>query len=62
MDTARRVDEELAGNPHDARPPMKFHNYWTMRTPKGWSCLFVAPVNRSDDLVQPANLTQREIQ
>lgn len=25
---------------------MKFHNYWTIQTPPGWSCLFVAPLNR----------------
>lgn len=25
---------------------MKFHNYWTLRTPPGWSCLFLPPLNR----------------
>jgi hypothetical protein len=38
---------QIAGHPHDARPPMKFHNYWTIRTPPGWSCLFVQPLNRA---------------
>ena len=37
---------QVAGHPLSARPPMKFHNYWTIRTPPGWSCLFVAPLNR----------------
>lgn len=30
---------------------MKFHSYWTIRTPEGWSCLFLPPVNRPDDVV-----------
>lgn len=38
---------QVAGHPLDDRPPMKFHNYWTLRTPPGWSCLFTAPLNRS---------------
>lgn len=38
---------QIAGHPLDGRPPMKFHNYWTIRTPPGWSCLFVAPFNRA---------------
>ena len=37
---------QVAGNPHEPRPPMKFHNYWTIRTPPGWSCLFLPPLNR----------------
>ncbi len=37
---------QIAGHPLSDRPPMKFHNYWTIRTPPGWSCLFVAPLNR----------------
>jgi hypothetical protein len=43
---------QIAGNPYEPRPPMKFHNHWTIRTPPGWSCLFVAPLNRPDDLVE----------
>jgi hypothetical protein len=37
---------QIAGHPHAGRPPMKIHNYWTIRTPPGWSCLFVQPLNR----------------
>lgn len=37
---------QVAGNPHGKRPPCKFHNYWTIKTPPGWSCLFVPPLNR----------------
>ena len=43
---------QVAGNPFEPRPPMKFHNYWTVRTPKGWSCLFLPPVNRPHPVVQ----------
>jgi hypothetical protein len=37
---------QVAGNPRDRQPPCKFHNYWTIVTPPGWSCLFVPPLNR----------------
>ncbi|HEV7322934.1 MAG TPA: DUF6065 family protein [Ensifer sp.] len=37
---------QVAGNPKEPSPPCKFHNYWSLRTPKGWSCLFVPPLNR----------------
>ncbi len=42
---------QVAGNPYEPRPPMKFHNYWTVRTAPGWSCLFVPPLNRPHDVV-----------
>jgi hypothetical protein len=37
---------QVAGNPKEPRPPCKFHNYWSIRTPPGWSCLFLPPLNR----------------
>ena len=37
---------QIAGNPKEPSPPCKFHNYWSIRTPPGWSCLFVPPLNR----------------
>ena len=39
---------QAAGNPYEPRPTMKFHNPWTIRTPPGYSCLFVPPLNRPD--------------
>jgi len=42
---------QAAGNPYEPRPLMKFHNPWTIRTPSGWSCLFVPPLNRPDPIV-----------
>lgn len=38
---------QVAGNPKEPHPPCKFHNYWSIRTPPGWSCLFVPPLNRT---------------
>jgi hypothetical protein len=43
---------QAAGNPYEPRPLMKFHNPWTIRTPKGWSCLIVPPLNRPDTVVE----------
>lgn len=37
---------QVAGHPQTPRPPAKFHNFWTIATPPGWSCLFVSPLNR----------------
>jgi hypothetical protein len=43
---------QVAGNPYEPRPPMKFHNHWTIRTAPGWSCLFVPPLNRPHPVVE----------
>jgi hypothetical protein len=43
---------QLAGSPYEPHPPMKFNNYWTIRTPKGWSCLFLPPINRPNGVVE----------
>jgi hypothetical protein len=43
---------QVAGNPREPRPPSKFHNYWTIRTPRDWSCLFVPPLNRPNPVVE----------
>lgn len=42
---------QIAGHPAAARPPCKLHNYWTIRTPPGWSCLFVPPLNRDNGIL-----------
>jgi hypothetical protein len=44
--------EQVSGHPRQPRPPAKFHNYWTIRTPKGWSCLFTPILNSADDVVE----------
>jgi hypothetical protein len=43
---------QVAGNPYEPRPALKFHNYWTIRTDPGWSCLFVPPLNRPSPVVE----------
>jgi hypothetical protein len=43
---------QAAGSPWEPRPVMKFHNPWTIRTPSGWSCLFVPPLNRPNGVVE----------
>ena len=42
---------QIAGNPDEPRPPMKIHNYWTVRTAPGWSCLFVPALNRPNGVI-----------
>jgi hypothetical protein len=37
---------QVKGAPQQPRPACKFHNFWTVSTPPGWSCLFVDPLNR----------------
>lgn len=44
---------QVAGHPRAHMPPCKFHNYWSIRTPKGWSCLFVPLLNRGDPIFEP---------
>jgi hypothetical protein len=43
---------QLAGHPRQPRPTCKFHNYWTIKTPPGWSCLFVPPINRPSSIFE----------
>ncbi len=43
---------QVKGHPMSDRPPCKFHNYWTIVTPPGWSCLFVNPLNRPNGLFE----------
>ena len=37
---------QVTGHPRLPAPPCKFHNYWTIRTAPGWSCLFLPLLNR----------------
>jgi hypothetical protein len=43
---------QVAGNPREPRPPCKMHNYWTIKTAPGWSCLFVPPLNRANPVIE----------
>lgn len=44
---------QIKGHPRIPCPPLKFLNYWHMRTPPGWSTLFVPPLNRENDIIEP---------
>jgi hypothetical protein len=37
---------QVAGHPFGDRPACKFHNFWTIATPPGWSVLITPPLNR----------------
>ena len=37
---------QVAGHPQAERPACKFHNFWTIATPPGWSVLITPPLNR----------------
>lgn len=44
---------QIKGHPALPRLPLKFLNYWHLRTPKGWSTLFVPPLNRENEFHEP---------
>jgi len=39
---------QVNGHPMQPRPPCKIHNHWTIRTPPGWSCLFIPPMTEAE--------------
>jgi hypothetical protein len=43
---------QVRGNPWGDRAACKFHNYWTIVTPPGWSCLFLNPLNRPNGVFE----------
>lgn len=49
---SNHAGHQVAGNPREPLPPCKFHNYWTIRTSPGWSCLFVPPLNRPNGVFE----------
>jgi Family of unknown function (DUF6065) len=49
---SHHIAAQTAGGPWEPRPTMKFHNPWTIRTPPGWSCLFVPPLNRPNGVFE----------
>ncbi len=51
---SNHAPHQVAGHPQQPRPPCKFHNYWSIRTPPGWSCLFVPPLNRPNGVFEIA--------
>ena len=45
--------EQIRGHPSLPRLPLKFINYWHMKTPPGWSTLFVSPLGRVNQYLEP---------
>lgn len=43
---------QVKGNPWTGLPPCKFHNFWSIETPPGWSCLFIDPLNRPNGVFE----------
>lgn len=43
-----QITTSKSPNPMSKFPPIKFLNYWYVKTPPGWSTLFVPPINRPD--------------
>lgn len=46
--TQDQITTQESPNPNLPKPPLKFLNYWYIKVPKGWSVLFVPPINRPD--------------
>lgn len=44
----RQITTDKVPNPMLPKPPIKFLNYWMIKVPKGYSVLFVPPLNRPD--------------
>ncbi len=49
---SNHATHQVAGNPREPSPPSKFHNYWTIRTEPGWSCLFLPLLNRPNGIFE----------
>lgn len=44
-----QVSSDKCPAPHLPKPPIKWMNYWAIKCPKGYSLLFVPPLNRADE-------------
>lgn len=45
----KQLTSDKCPAPHLPKPPIKWMNYWAIKCPKGYSLLFVPPLNRADD-------------
>jgi len=45
--------DQIKGHPSLPKLPLKIMNYWHMKTPPGWSTLFVSPLNRQNKYHEP---------
>lgn len=46
---SKQITSDKSPNPLGNIPPLKFNNFWYIKTPPGWSTLFIPPINRGDD-------------
>jgi hypothetical protein len=46
------TQNQVKGHPMNPRVPLKFINHWHIKTPPGWSCLFVPPLNREEKNIE----------
>jgi hypothetical protein len=44
-----QISSKKSPNPLDPRPPIKFLNWWMIKTPPEYSLLFLPPLNRMED-------------
>lgn len=44
----QQITTDKSPNPLLPKPPIKFLNYWMIKVPKGYSVLFLPPLNRPD--------------
>jgi hypothetical protein len=44
----QQITSDKSPNPLGHMPPLKFINFWKIKTPPGWSTLFLPPLNRPD--------------
>jgi hypothetical protein len=51
---ANHGSHQVKGHPLGHLPPCKFLNFWTIRTPPGWSSIFVTPLNRPNGVFELA--------
>ena len=53
--SSSRTRKVIKGKNHPSLPrlPLKIMNYWHMRTPPGWSTLFVSPLNSENEYFEP---------
>lgn len=46
--STQQITTESSPHPATPKPPLKFLNYWMIKVPKDYSCLFIPPMNRAD--------------
>lgn len=46
---SKQITTDKSPNPMSKFPALKFCNFWNVKTPKGWSTLFLPPINRVDE-------------